>query len=225
MARSVTPQGGRQATVSRLPSTRESRPALLALAVVLILGGALASAYLAIQSGNRASFVQVKQEIAQGARITPDDLTTVSLPEDFQGGVASSQTDKVVGQSATTRILPGTVLTPDMTSEKSGVAVNQTQLTIPVASSPFVRDLQPGAQMALAVGGSDGASRSVFAELVAVGEAEDSGIGGGGNDIPLVVSIDLSCLTSVAKGVEDNAVTPALLGSDEAASVQKTCGA
>lgn len=224
MARSVTPQGGRQATVSRLPSTRESRPALIALAIVLILGGALASGYLAIQSGNRAMFVQVSQEVAQGARISSDDLTTVSLPEDFQGGVPASRRDEIVGQSATTRLLSGTVLTPAMTSKKSGVAANQTQLTIPVSSSPFVRGLQPGAQLALAVSSSDGGSRSVFAELVGVGDPEDTGIGGSGSEVPLVVSIDLSCLTTVAQGIQDNAITPARVGSDEASSVQKTCG-
>lgn len=65
---------------SRLPSTRESRPALIGLAIVLIIGGALASAWLALQAGNRSSFVEVDGNIAQGARITADDLTRVSLP-------------------------------------------------------------------------------------------------------------------------------------------------
>ena len=76
--------------------------------------------------------------------------------------------------------------------------------------------------MALAVGGDNG-RRAVYAELVSVGEPEDGGIGGSGNTVPIVVAIDLSCLTTVAQGIEDNAVTAALVGGDE--TVQKTCGA
>lgn len=210
-----------QGQASRLPSTRESRPALIALAIILIVGGALGSAWLAIQSGNRAFFVQVKNEVAQGAVISSDDLTRVSLPEDYANGVRSSQSDSIVGQAATTRLLPGTVLTRDMVSKKSGIAANQTQLTIPVDASPFVEGLQPGAQMALAVGGDNG-RRAVYAELVSVGKAEDGGLGTAGSEVPIIVSIDLSCLSVVAQGIEDNAVTAALTGESD---VPKTCGA
>ena len=211
--------------VSRLPSTRESRPALIALAIVLIVGGALASGFLAIQSGNRAFFVQVSQEVAQGATITEDDLTRVSLPEDFQNGVPADDTDEVVGQSATTRLLPGTVLSPEMVSEDSGVAANQTQLTLSVDASPFIQRLQPGAQLALNVGGGDSGRQQVFAELVSVGDADEGGLGSvSGDEIPIVVAIDLSCLSTVAQGIEDNAVTPALVGGDSEQSVARTCG-
>src|SRR5690625_7075253 len=55
---------------SRLPATRESRPALIGLAAILIVGGALASAWLAVQSGNRAYFLQIDEEVAQGATIS-----------------------------------------------------------------------------------------------------------------------------------------------------------
>ena len=91
---------------SRLPSTRESRPALIGLAVLLIVGGALASAWLAIQSGNRAYFVQVDQEIAQGAR---SPRTTSAGSASRRASRAASRrptSDTVVGKSATARLLP-----------------------------------------------------------------------------------------------------------------------
>ncbi|WP_374999733.1 SAF domain-containing protein [Aeromicrobium sp. CTD01-1L150] len=214
-----------RAQVSRLPSTRESRPALIGLAIVLIVGGALASGWLAIQSGNRAFFVQASQEVAQGAQITSDDLTRVSLPEDFDGAIPADDVDDIVGQSATTRLLPGTVLTPEMVSEDSGVAANQTQLTLSVDASPFIQRLQAGAQLALNVGGGDSGRQAVAAELVSVGDADDGGLGQvSGDEIPIVVAIDLSCLSTVAQGIEDNAVTPALIGGDAGQSVPSTCG-
>lgn len=214
-----------QATVSRLPSTRESRPALIGLAVLLIFGGALASAWLAIQSGNRSYYVQVEQEIAQGATISKDDLTRVSLPEGFEGGVPSSDSDSVVGKSAGARLLPGTVLMRSMISKESGVGENQTRLTIAVDASPFISGLQSGDQLALDVGSSDGGGRrTVLAELVSVGDPSGNSIGSsGGDETSIVVSIDLSCLSVVSQGIEDKAVTPALIGSPD--SIQPTCEA
>ena len=214
-----------QATVSRLPSTRESRPALIGLAVLLIFGGALASAWLAIQSGNRSYYVQVEQEIAQGATISKDDLTRVSLPEGFEGGVPSSDSDSVVGKSAGARLLPGTVLMRSMISKESGVGENQTRLTIAVDASPFISGLQSGDQLALDVGSSDGGGRrTVLAELVSVGDPSGNSIGSsGGDETSIVVSIDLSCLSVVSQGIEDKAVTPALIGSAD--SIQPTCEA
>jgi hypothetical protein len=214
-----------QATVSRLPSTRESRPALIGLAVLLIFGGALASAWLAIQSGNRSYYVQVEQEIAQGATISEADLTRVSLPEGFDGGVPSSDSDSVVGKSAGARLLPGTVLMRSMISKESGVGENQTRLTIAVDASPFISGLQSGDQLALDVGTSDGGDRrTVFAELVSVGDEAGDSIGSsGGDETSIVVSIDLSCLSVVSQGIEDKAVTPALIGSAD--SIQPTCEA
>ncbi|MEX0428598.1 SAF domain-containing protein [Nocardioides sp. DS6] len=218
-----------RAVTSRLPSTRESRPALIGLAILLIIGGALASAWLALQAGHRASFVQVDANVAQGARITADDLKRVSLPEDFDGGIAWADSSDLVGQSATVRLLPGTILTPDMVSKKSGIADNQTQLTIPVDSSPFIRGLQPGAQLALDIGsgsGGSGGGRPILAELVSVGKADDGGGLGGvsSGTLNIVVSIDISCLSTVSQGIADQAVTPALVGGTKGGVVAATCG-
>lgn len=214
-----------QATVSRLPSTRESRPALIGLAVLLIFGGALASAWLAIQSGNRSYYVQIDQEIAQGATISKDDLTRVSLPEGFEGGVPSSDSDSVVGKSAGARLLPGTVLMRAMISKESGVAENQGRLTIAVDATPFIAGLQSGDQLALDVGSSDGGDRrTVLAELVSVGDPSGESLdASGGEETSIVVSVDLTCLSVVSQGVEEKAVTPALIGSAD--SIQPTCEA
>lgn len=215
-----------QATVSRLPSTRESRPALIGLAVLLIFGGALASAWLAIQSGNRSYFVQIDQEVAQGATISKDDLTRVSLPEGFKGGVPSSDSGSVVGKSAAARLLPGTVLMRSMVSDKSGVGENQTRLTVTVDASPFISGLQSGDQLALDIGASDGGERqTVHAELISVGDEQGGSIGGsGGDEVAIVVAIDLSCLSIVSQGIEDRDVTPALIGGTDSPLVQQTCG-
>ena len=52
----------------RLPRTRESRPIMLGLAILLIVGGALASAWLACRPGTVSYFISVNREVNQGAR-------------------------------------------------------------------------------------------------------------------------------------------------------------
>lgn len=223
MAQSST----KQSSASRLPSTRESRPALIGLAILLIVGGALGSAYLAIQSGDRAYYVAAGQEIPQGARITEDDLTRVSLPEGFDQAIPSDDRDSIVGKAATTRLLKGTILLPAMVSKKTGVPEGRTRLTFPVDASPFIRGLQPGAQLALDVGNNDGDDRlAILAELVSVGQKEDDGglSGSGSATLPIEVTVDVSCLSAVSQGIEDKTVTPALVGSAGNGAIQATCG-
>ena len=223
----MTQTQARPTVTSRLPSTRESRPAMIGLAIVLIVGGALASVWLALQAGNRASFVKVDRGIAQGARITGDDLSRVSLPEDYSGGIPWGDAGSVVGQSATVRLLPGTVLSPSMISKKAGVDPNKTQLTVPVDNTPFIRGLQPGAQLALDVGNNSGGDRkTILSELVSVGRPDDEGglTGGTSSTVPIVVTIDVSCLSVVSQGIEDKAITPALIGSADESVVARTCG-
>src|SRR5688500_13092246 len=54
----------------RLPAApRERKPALAALAVLLILGGALTSAYLVMASGQRVAAIRIAQPVAAGQRI------------------------------------------------------------------------------------------------------------------------------------------------------------
>ena len=199
---------------------------LIGLAVLLIVGGALASAWLAAQAGHRAYFVAVDREVSQGAEITDGDLTRVSLPEGFAAGISSADKGSVVGKTAATRLMPGTVLIPAMLSGRTGLKANQTQLTVPVDDSPFVRGLQPGAQMVLAVGSQDrGGRQAIGAELVSVGtNRSGGGVTGGSDDtVNLVVAIDVSCLSSVSQAIEDKTVTPALIGSSDNTSVQATC--
>ena len=64
----------------RLPvPPRERKPALAALAVLLILGGALTSAYLVMASGQRVSAIRVGQPVAAGQQIPLTALEEVQI--------------------------------------------------------------------------------------------------------------------------------------------------
>src|ERR1700761_2356295 len=65
----------------KLPgSPRERKPALAALAVGLILGGALAVGYLMRQSGKRDDAIQISKEIGQGQQIPLSARTGDQVP-------------------------------------------------------------------------------------------------------------------------------------------------
>lgn len=61
---------------------RERKPALAALAVLLVVGGALAAGLLVIQSGHRVGAIEITQNISQGERIPPGAITEVQIAAD-----------------------------------------------------------------------------------------------------------------------------------------------
>ena len=67
----------------RLPSPqRERKPALAALALLLIIGGALGAGFLVIQSGQRVAAIVVTQPVAAGAKIPASALQRAEVSVD-----------------------------------------------------------------------------------------------------------------------------------------------
>jgi hypothetical protein len=193
MADTRTPASRRaasSASASRLPSARERRPALAALAVLLIVGGAFASGFLALQAGNRADYLRVKAELAQGQEITEAHLESVSLPEDMDGGVVSADDmDEVVGDYASAHLLEGTILTETMVAEESGIPEGKVRIAIGLEAEDFNADLQEGALITVYTWSDDSEDTDPYpAEVVSVNNAEDGGsIGDGGTSAAQVV--------------------------------------
>jgi hypothetical protein len=101
----------------RLPvPPRERKPALAALAVLLILCGALASAYLVTASGQRVSAIQVDQPVAAGQQIPPGALQEVQIGNTGIGYISWSERSKVVEAYAAVPLVPGSLLTNGMLS-------------------------------------------------------------------------------------------------------------
>ncbi|MBW9205172.1 SAF domain-containing protein [Mumia sp. zg.B17] len=218
---SKLPTASETRTAARLPSTRERRPALAALAVILIVGGALLSGWIAMSSGDRADFLKVQGEVAQGQRLTLDDLGTVSLPEGFDGGVRAGERDSVVGQYATARLLDGTVLSPAMVAESTGVGKGKAQFPIQTPATRSLTELRGGAPIGLYLSGADGDPRGIAAEVVQVGEVDDGALSSS-QDITVLVSVDASCGPRLAGALADDSVYLATVG--EGADLDDTCG-
>ncbi|MGH8883124.1 MAG: hypothetical protein ACRD0P_38240, partial [Stackebrandtia sp.] len=107
----------------RMPVTRrERRPALAALAVLLIIGGALVSGLLVIRSGDRMSVIAVAKPVAAGQRIPIDALREVQVSAD--SGVSTvpwAQRGGVARFYAKVGLVPGALLTRQMVATGSDI--------------------------------------------------------------------------------------------------------
>jgi hypothetical protein len=194
---------------ARLPSARERRPALAALAILLIVGGAFASGFLALQAGNRADYLRVRAggEIPQGGEITEDQLESVSLPEDMDGVISVDDTDDVVGLRAATHLVEGTILTDAMVTDDSGVPADMEE--VPLNLENVAPGLTSGDSVSVHTAPDEGSPTDYDAEVLTVDYPEDdSSIGGdtGQSTIQLTVLMSENDASDVAPAIHDDEV-------------------
>ncbi|MBB5074856.1 hypothetical protein [Nonomuraea endophytica] len=111
---SAGPSGALSAERKLPVPPRERKPALAALAVLLILGGALATTLLVMRSGDRISAVRVIEQVGAGQQFTEQALEEVQIADTGIAYVPWSQRGEVIKSFASVTILPGTLLTNDM---------------------------------------------------------------------------------------------------------------
>jgi hypothetical protein len=114
--------GGRAVAASRLPTApRERKPALAALAVLLILAGALATMLLVSRSGNRISVVKVgSNTIAAGSKLDTSQFVEASVAADNSiHYVQWSQLNQLQGLTTYNTLVKGSLLTTDMVNDQS----------------------------------------------------------------------------------------------------------
>lgn len=113
-----------------------SRPrsrSLITLAALLVLGFALATAYLVARAGEKVSVLSVGTAITKGHVIERGDLVSVAV-SGVAGAVPVEQTNDVVGKTATVDLVRGQVLTGAMVSTTPTPATGQS--TVGLALDP-----------------------------------------------------------------------------------------
>ena len=99
---------------NRLPNSRERRPALAALAVILILLGAAGSALIALNSGNRSDFVAIgAKSLPPGHKLQPEDLSRGDLAGATGGLIPWSEARTYLGRYTTTWLYKDQFVTPE----------------------------------------------------------------------------------------------------------------
>lgn len=191
----------------RLPaSSRERKPALAALAVLLILGGALASAYLVMASGERVSAIKIAQPVAAGQRIPANALEEVQIGDTGIQYLKWSERAKVSRYFAAVPLVKGALLTNSMISPADAPASGR--LVVGLALKPGQMpsgDVSRGAHVTLfAVGGGTGGGPRAGTVLARDAVVLNVGSGDGGGPTRLrseQTSVDVAVLPADAARV------------------------
>ncbi|MFC5928621.1 hypothetical protein D6T64_21630 [Cryobacterium melibiosiphilum] len=116
------------------PTKSRRRPAVIAAGVALAIVGGLGSWFYASTVGDTVTVLTTSADIARGATITSENLTTLQIA----GGqdttaVAAEQAASVIGETATVDLPTGTMITSDNVG--AGIAVETGQSIVGVALS------------------------------------------------------------------------------------------
>ena len=189
----------------RLPSApRERKPALAALAVLLILGGALTSAYLVMASGQRVSAIRVVQPVAAGQQIPAGALQEVQIGDTGIEYIKWSARGDVTRTYASVPLVPGALLTNAMVSRSNDAAKGRVVIGLALKPGQFpAKGLTTGKRVGLYAVGGTGSTGSGGPRpgTVLSSDAIVIGVSGGGNSDRLrgdQTSVDVAVLPAEA---------------------------
>lgn len=93
------------------PAPRRRRPALVVLAVLLIVAGALGTAGAVNRAGHRVAVLVLARDVPEGAAIAAADLSTVDVSASGLSDIPAAAASTVVGERAAVPLVAGTLLT------------------------------------------------------------------------------------------------------------------
>jgi hypothetical protein len=135
------------APASRRPPrvVRERKPALAALALLLIVGGALGAVYLVVQNGHRVAAIEVTQPVGPGQQIPLSALREVDIaPGGGLGYVPWSEASQVTQFYAAAAIPPGTLLSNQMVARSNNLAAGKVVVGLALKDGQLPDGLQVG---------------------------------------------------------------------------------
>ena len=212
-----TAPGGR-----RMPSApRERKPALAALAVLLVALGAVAAGYLVINAGHRVGAVEITQQVGQGQRIPASAIKEVEIASNSGiNYVAWQYANRVAGIYAAVQIPAGTLLTSAMTSATNNLAAGKVQVGLSLKPGQAPANLLIGQSVeAFGVGTGTGCGASAAAGGGgggggAGGTGGGNGGNGSGSGVPITTGVIASVVGSTASNGSTAAVTLAVPDAD-----------
>jgi len=204
-----TAPGGR-----RMPSApRERKPALAALAVLLVALGAVAAGYLVINAGHRVGAVEITRQVGQGQRIPASAIKEVEIASNSGiNYVAWQYANRVAGVYAAVQIPAGTLLTSAMMTATNNLAAGKVQVGLSLKPGQAPGNLLIGQTVeAFGVGTGSGCGAT------SAGGGGTGGTGGGngaGPGVPITTGVIASVFGSTATNGSAAAVTLAVPDAD-----------
>ena len=116
------------------PPRRRRRPALLALAVSMVVLGALGATYLATSLGQTTAVIAIEREVPWGQTLTAADLVEARISADpALEPIPYVDRDQVIGLVAATSLRPGSLLTRDALTDQRLPAPGQQLIGVGVS--------------------------------------------------------------------------------------------
>jgi hypothetical protein len=175
-----TPRGASSLRPSVPSPPKRRRPALTALAVLLIVGGAALAGLLAVRMDSREPVLVVSRQISVGEKITADMLESRNVSGDGLGVIPRDQADKIIGKLyARQTIYPGQLLQAKLLRSSPPLEVDQAQVGVPLTSGKYPPGLRSGdAVRLIRIGDSQNPSQALCTGLVIeVNKAKSAGFG------------------------------------------------
>lgn len=201
----------------RLPApVRDRRPALAALALLLVLGGALTSALIAYRSGGRVDVLVAREDIEVGQQLTEADFGVARVASDGGATIPSANSRAFVGTTSIGRIPAGTLLNPKMFLD-AGSVVPDDAVVVGVVLSAAQRpafDVREGDVVRVFLvprESGDGAQGTVLADAVRVAEVVP---GAGGDTIRLSLLVPEAPATSIVSAAATSSIAVTRLSPD-----------
>jgi hypothetical protein len=135
----------------RLPTPpRERKPALAALAVLLILVGALGATMLVLQAGDRIEVIKVTKEIPAGESINSSNTTSVMVAaDDTINYVEWKDFDTLKTYTTRSTIYPGTVVVGDMFAKGENLPAGKAAVGVALKEGQYPSDIKVGDTVAV----------------------------------------------------------------------------
>lgn len=135
----------------RLPTApRERKPALAALALLLIVGGALGAGFLVIQSGKRVAAVEISSQVGAGQQIPVSAMRQIQVAADTGVQyVPWDEASQVARFFASTTIPAGTLLTRTMVVQSSAATNGKDVLGLALKDGQWPPNLTQGDRIAV----------------------------------------------------------------------------
>ena len=162
----------------RMPSAqRERKPALFALAILLVALGAGAAGLLVIRAGAKVEAIEVVQQVNENSQIPAGALEEVAVPSGSALNYVSwSNVAEVEKDFASLTIPAGTLLTRQMVSGSNTSTAGQDRVGLSLKAGQVPGSLQPGDKVeAVAVGTACGTTAgAVLAQRAQVTDVSGS---------------------------------------------------
>lgn len=173
------------------PPRRRRRPALLALAVAMVVLGALGATYLATSLGQTSPVIALAREVPWGQAITAADLVEARIsPDPALQPIRYGDRDQVIGMVAATTLTPGSLLTRDALTDQRLPAPGQQLVGVGVSTVQLpTTALRPGDDVLLVPVAAGGAPAGNGAGAPAVVDATVVRTGTPGTDGLRVVDV------------------------------------